>query len=258
MQVAVAIVPRQPGLYAIHADADVWEELGLVLPPDPRPLYAGKANRSLAGRDINTHFASGRTGSSTLRRALAGLLAEPLALRGQPRNPAKPAYFSNFGLEAEGDERLTSWMHHRLRIATWASPPDIELDEVETAVLKTLQPPLNLDKVSTPWRAAVSAGRARLAAQARVWRPDSDHPHSSALKRERPDRKRRRLGSALRRLASARLVPSRAYLPPTAGCLRSCLPVTRRGTQGSASSTVPATSPAPGWRRTSPSRGRRT
>jgi hypothetical protein len=172
MQIAVAIVPRQPGLYAINADADVWEELGLALPPDPRPLYAGKAERSLAGRDINTHFASGRTGSSTLRRALAGLLAQPLALRAQPRNPAKPAYFSNFGLEAEGDERLTTWMHHRLRIATWAAPPDVGLGELETVVLKTLQPPLNLDKVSTPWRGAVSAGRARLAAQARVWRPE--------------------------------------------------------------------------------------
>jgi len=58
MQVAVASVPRQPGLYAIHADADVWEELGLALPPDPRPLYAGKAERSLAGRDINTRYTS--------------------------------------------------------------------------------------------------------------------------------------------------------------------------------------------------------
>jgi hypothetical protein len=82
MQVAVAIVPRQPGLYAIHADADVWEQLGLALPPNPRPLYAGKAERSLAGRDINTHFVSGRTGSSTLRRVLAGLLAQPLAFVG--------------------------------------------------------------------------------------------------------------------------------------------------------------------------------
>ena len=172
MQVAVAIVLRQPGAYAIHADADVWEELGLGLPPDPRPLYAGKAERSLAGRDINTHFATGRTGSSTLRRALAGLLAQPLGLCGQPRNTAKPAYFSNFGLEAEGDERLSSWMHDRLRIASWASPSGVELDEIETVVLGTLQPPLNLDKVSTPWRGAVSAGRARLASQARVWRPE--------------------------------------------------------------------------------------
>ena len=170
-QVSAASVPHRPGLYAIHADADVWEELGLAVPPDPRPLYAGKAERSLAGRDITTHFATGRTGSSTLRRALAGLLAEPLGLRGQPRNTAKPAYFSNFGLEAEGDERLTSWMHDRLRIATWASPSGVELDEIETVVLRTLQPPLNLDKVSTPWRGAVSAGRARLAAQARGWRP---------------------------------------------------------------------------------------
>lgn len=107
-----------------------------------------------------------------MRRALAALLAQPLGLRGQPRNTAKPAYFSNFGLEAETDERLSSWMHDRLRIATWASPSGVELDEITTVVLETLLPPLNLDKVSTPWRGAVSAGRARLATRARVWRPE--------------------------------------------------------------------------------------
>src|SRR5690606_21537157 len=96
-----------PGLYAVHGDVSVWDELRLTRPVDARPLYVGKAEDSLAGRDVGTHFGTGRTGSSTLRRSLAALLRETLDLRAQPRNPANPGYFANFGLEPDGDERLT-------------------------------------------------------------------------------------------------------------------------------------------------------
>jgi len=41
-------VPPRPGLYAVHGDASVWQELGLGEPTDARPLYVGKAERSLA------------------------------------------------------------------------------------------------------------------------------------------------------------------------------------------------------------------
>lgn len=55
----------------------------------------GKAERSLASRDVDTHFSTAKTGSSTLRRSLAGLLVDQLALEGRPRNPAKPERFAN-------------------------------------------------------------------------------------------------------------------------------------------------------------------
>jgi len=150
--VGVAQVPPAPGLYAVHGDEVTWRELGLGEPPDERPLYVGKAERSLAGRDIRTHFATGKTGSSTLRRTLAGLLAGELRLHGQPRNPDVLGYFSNFGLEATGDERLTTWMLQRLRLAAWPSPPRAPLGAIETSVLGELAPPLNIDKVKTTWR----------------------------------------------------------------------------------------------------------
>jgi hypothetical protein len=162
-------VPRRPGLYAVHGAAEVWHELGLGEPPDGRPLYLGKAEGSLASRDVDTHFSTGKTGSSTLRRSLAGLLAEQLALEGRPRNPAKPERFANFGLEASGDGRLTSWMVSRLRLAVWPAPDSVILDLVETAALVELLPPLNVAKVSTPWRPLVQAGRRRLATQAEAW-----------------------------------------------------------------------------------------
>jgi hypothetical protein len=138
-------------------------------PTDARPLYVGKAERSLVSRDVDTHFSTGKTGSSTLRRSLAGLLADKLALEGRPRNPAKPERFANFGLEASGDERLTDWMLTHLRLAVWPSPDGAILDAVETAVLAELLPPLNVAKVSTPWRPLVQAGRRRLATQAEAW-----------------------------------------------------------------------------------------
>lgn len=166
---AVEAVPRRPGLYAVHGDHAVWEHLGLGESTDARPLYVGKAERSLASRDVATHFSTGKSGSSTLRRSLAGLLADELRLEGRPRNPSKPESFANFGIEAMGDERLTGWMVTNLQLAVWPSPDAVVLDVIETAVLANLVPPLNLAKVATPWRAIVRSGRRRLAAQAEAW-----------------------------------------------------------------------------------------
>lgn len=165
-------VPSVPGLYAVHGDADVWRELGLGDPPDDRPLYVGKAERSLAARDVRTHFCTGKTGWSTLRRSLAGLLADTLDLRGRPRTIENPGAFANFGLERAGDERLTAWMVDRLSLAVWPSPGGVVLDDIETAVLAHLSPPLNLDKVTTGWGVQVRALRRKLADQARSWRPE--------------------------------------------------------------------------------------
>lgn len=169
-------VPPRPGLYAVHGEVAVWQELGLGEPSDARPLYVGKAERSLASRDVDTHFSTGKTGSSTLRRSLAGLLADVLALEGRPRNPAKPERFANFGLEVSGDERLTGWMVTHLRLAVWPSPDGAILNVVETAVLAELLPPLNVAKVATPWRPLVQAGRRRLAAQAEAWATGQNAP----------------------------------------------------------------------------------
>ena len=171
-----AEVPARPGLYAVHGDTAVWQELGLGEPTDARPLYVGKAERSLASRDVDTHFSTGKTGSSTLRRSLAGLLADQLGLDGRPRNLAKPERFANFGLEASGDERLTDWMVTHLRLAVWPAPDGAILDAVETAVLAELLPPLNVAKVSTPWRPLVRAGRRRLATQAEAWAAGQNAP----------------------------------------------------------------------------------
>lgn len=166
---AEARVPNRPGLYAIFADAATWDELGLGAPSDDRPLYLGKAEDSLVTRDLKTHFGNGRTGQSTVRRSFAALLHDSLALRGEPRNPANPSHFSNYGLNARDDQELTKWMRARLDLAVWAKPPGCRytLGQIESVLLTELMPPLNLQGLVTPWTTKLKAARAVMAAEAR-------------------------------------------------------------------------------------------
>ncbi len=172
---AEAIVPDRPGLYAIYGDGNTWTELGLGKPPDRRPLYVGKAEDSLVARDVKTHFGDGRTGQSTVRRSFAVLLHDELGLRGIPRNPAKPGYYSNYGLSAAHDAILTRWMRERLKLAVWPKPADCAhaLAAIEALLVAELQPPLNLQGIVTPWTARLKSARAVMAAEARTWKPRS-------------------------------------------------------------------------------------
>lgn len=161
-------VPKAPGLYAFYGDERAWSDLDLAPAFDGQPLYVGKAEKSLNGRDVGTHFATGKTGSSTVRRSLAALLAVQLDLVAVPRNLVKPDGSANFSLDAASDQRLSRWMEERLALAAWVKPEDVSLDEVETAVLRRLRPPLNLDKVGEP-RERLRRARGALAAASRTW-----------------------------------------------------------------------------------------
>jgi hypothetical protein len=165
------LAPRRAGLYAFYGDDRAWADLELTPAFDDQPLHVGKAERSLNGRDVGTHFASGKTGSSTVRRSLASLLTDQLELIPAPRNRAIPDGSANFALEAAGDARLSQWMDGRLTLATWVTPDGVTLDEVETAVVSRLRPPLNLDKVGEP-RDRLRKARRKLADLARAWQPD--------------------------------------------------------------------------------------
>jgi hypothetical protein len=167
---AIELVEKKPGLYAFYGDARAWKDLGLRPAFEEQPLYVGKAEKSLNGRDVGTHFATGKTGSSTVRRSLAALLADELNLVAVPRNLAKPDGSANFGLDPASDTRLSDWMEQRLTLATWVKPPDATLDTIETAVVRQLRPPLNLDKVGES-RERLRAARKRMADIARAWKP---------------------------------------------------------------------------------------
>ena len=157
-------MPDRPGLYALYGAAATWRRLGLGSPPNRRPLYLGKAEASLVARDLNTHFATGRTGRSSPRRSFVALLsaAGALNLVAIPRRPSdpEPGKFTHYALEATGDEQLTEWMRSHLRIAVWPAPQGTVLKPVEAAVIGQWLPPLNLTGVKTPWTTQVKAARA--------------------------------------------------------------------------------------------------
>ena len=82
---------------------------------------------------------------------------------------ARPERPANFGLAAEGDERLTAWMRELLFLAYWVKPDtEVDLNDIETAVIKRWQPPLNLNKVDHPLPALMRARRV-MAEDARTW-----------------------------------------------------------------------------------------
>ena len=169
---AARLVPKSAGLYAFYGDERAWADLMLTPSFAGQPLYVGKAEKSLNGRDVATHFATGKTGSSTVRRSLAALLVDQLDLQAVPRNLARPDGSANYALEANGDHRLSQWMEDRLILATWSKPTDVVLDEVETAVLLRLRPPLNLDKVGES-RERLRRVRGVMATASRKWGPAS-------------------------------------------------------------------------------------
>lgn len=170
-------VPPLPGLYAVYGDAEAWTALSLEPKPD-LPLYVGKAEDSLARRELQGHFAvnpgrRAQTGSSTVRRSFAALLRDFLGLHAQPRNPAKPGYFANYGLTDASDAALTEWMHARLSIAVWPTPVPLTkpLVSVERAAIRHWTPPLNLSENPRP-APGLKAARAVMAAEARAWKPN--------------------------------------------------------------------------------------
>lgn len=161
-----------PGLYAVFGTDAAWDELGLPLDGDSRPLYVGKAEDSFVSRDLRTHFASGKTGQSTVRRSFAALLHESAGFRGVPRNPERPGHFANFGLTADDDARLTEWMWDRLSLAVWPSHGNVALRDIERRVVLLLDPPLNIEYLPPTSRRELRAARRLMADEARRWRPD--------------------------------------------------------------------------------------
>lgn len=132
---------RIPGLYSWWVDQEGARELtaGLGLPVARGLIYAGlagatrsrsgrKSTNTLWGRIRGMHL-GGRQEFSTFRLSLGSIVANA---RG----------------EDEIDEaNLTTWMHEHLRVVAIPVEDADALNGLETAVLRELAPPLNLDKM---------------------------------------------------------------------------------------------------------------
>ncbi|WP_231954610.1 GIY-YIG nuclease family protein [Actinoplanes derwentensis] len=135
LDVAAKRLSRGGGVYAWWAGPSVFPWLDGVPNenvPSLRMLYLGRAS-SLRGRILRNHLR--RSGSSTLRRTLAGLLLS---------EGYRTTWTDRVVLVPEDEERLTSWMHANLRL-TWAE--DAEPGSIEAALVQRLHPPLNVSGV---------------------------------------------------------------------------------------------------------------
>ncbi|BEL04336.1 hypothetical protein Q0Z83_025270 [Actinoplanes sichuanensis] len=135
VDVAVARLGRGSGVYAWWAGPSVFPEL--PGPPNEnvpslRMLYLGRAT-TLRGRILRNHLR--RSGSSTLRRTLAGLLVS---------EGYRTTWTDRVVLVPEDEARLTAWMHANLRL-TWAQ--DAEPGSIEATLVRRLHPPLNVSGV---------------------------------------------------------------------------------------------------------------
>ncbi|MEP9362191.1 DUF6884 domain-containing protein [Nocardioides sp. CN2-186] len=141
---------RAPGLYSWWVDEAGAADLarGLAHPVEPGLIYAGLAGATRSGGSISSNTLWGRIATmhlgkkhefSTLRRSLGSVLAEA----------------SRQDVIDEG--QLTAWMHAHLRVVLVPVTDVDTLDQLETAVLTELDPPLNLAKVpKTPLRLELS------------------------------------------------------------------------------------------------------
>ncbi|MFI7333916.1 GIY-YIG nuclease family protein [Micromonospora aurantiaca (nom. illeg.)] len=135
LDVAVKRLSRGSGVYAWWAAPSVLPDLpGPPNDSDPsrRMLYLGRAT-SLRGRILRNHLR--RSGSSTLRRTLAGLLVS---------EGYRTTWTDRVVLVPEDETRLTAWMHEHLRL-TWAEDPEPTIIEAE--LVRRLHPPLNVHGV---------------------------------------------------------------------------------------------------------------
>jgi hypothetical protein len=128
-----------------------------TLPDQGRdPIYVGISS-NLSQRGDETHFRSGESGFSTLRRSLGALLKDELRLSAQPRGTgSSPQNYRCYRFDDAGEERLTAWMRSHLRVGI-AAVDDPEA--VETELILLGQPPLNLTKWANPHRAEIKALR---------------------------------------------------------------------------------------------------
>jgi len=136
-----------PGIYAFRLAENI--DLG-IFGKSGKIIYVGIAKDSLKNRDLNQHFKTGRTGSSTLRRSLGAILKTELTLRAIPRgNENDSKRFINYAFECNGDERLTKWMCASLKIGYWEDVNFLDygsLRELEKNLIIEVKPTLDLDK----------------------------------------------------------------------------------------------------------------
>jgi hypothetical protein len=138
----------QPGIYALFFTGKSFP-LKNCQPKSDEVIYIGKTESSQKSRDRDTHFKTGKTGSSTLRRSFGAMLREELNLMPIPRNDSdfKKGRTSHFKFDQASEEKLTEWMQDNLALSFYPFSKLLkEIDELESQLISALVPLLNIDR----------------------------------------------------------------------------------------------------------------
>jgi hypothetical protein len=136
-----------PGIYALFYTGQRFPFFNEV--PRYEIIYIGKTESSQLSRDARTHFTSGKTGSSTVRKSIGSLLYSTEKLNPIPRNEIdyKKGRFSQFKFDEQSEEKITQWMKNNLAISFYEFPKSKQdIDDLETDIIMNLTPILNIEK----------------------------------------------------------------------------------------------------------------
>lgn len=127
-------------------------------------IYIGQST-NLAQREFDTHFKSGESGFSTLRRSIGAIFKKEFDLRAIPRSSgSSDTNWRNYKFTPDGEERITKWMKENLLVAVYKT---IDFDKVESELITAATPLLNLTGWGNPYAQDVKKKRKICAEEAK-------------------------------------------------------------------------------------------
>lgn len=137
-----------PGIYAFFYIGNDFPLLGNSVSKH-QIIYIGKTESSQEKRDAKTHFTTGKTGSSTVRKSIGSILCSQENLKPIPRNDSDYAKgrFSHFKFDKQSEIKITDWMQKNLALSFYEYPrTKQEIEDLETKIIDELVPILNISK----------------------------------------------------------------------------------------------------------------
>ncbi|MDG4946851.1 hypothetical protein NMK71_10525 [Weeksellaceae bacterium KMM 9713] len=153
---------KLPGIYAIFYIGNDFPLIGDKVKKHDI-IYIGKTESSQEKRDAKTHFTSGKTGSSTVRKSIGSILCQEMNLNPIPRNDSDyiKGRISHFKFDENSEEKITEWMINNLALSFYEYPKSkLEIETLESSIINELIPILNIAKnPSNPYRTALQTLR---------------------------------------------------------------------------------------------------
>jgi hypothetical protein len=137
-----------PGIYAFFFIGNTFPLIGSSVSKH-QIIYVGKTESSQEKRDAKTHFTTGKTGSSTVRKSIGSILCEKENLKPIPRNDSdyEKGRFSHFMFDDTSEYIITNWMKNNLALSFYEYPKSRqEIEDLETELIHVLVPILNISK----------------------------------------------------------------------------------------------------------------